>query len=269
MFDRRSREWVHGLLALILGLFLLGGGANLGISKTAVDLLGGMLAIPEYPAVVLRDAIQDWMGWLLSRATLQEEIARLKDENAKLRMARAEAVNELIRLENMTEEAKVTLRVPMSWWSEARIDRGEQDNVSAGAPVLHGGYLAGRVSSVSRMSSWVELITSTSLMIPVVIEETRELGVVVGDGEGVVQLKYISAGRGAAVGMNVSTALIGEQFPPGIPVGKIAEELSLSPDGYITYRIEPGANFSKLYAVSLLLPSNPYNSDKSEKSGGR
>ena len=126
-----------------------------------------------------------------------------------------------------------------------------------GAPVFHEGYLAGRVSSVSLMSSWVELITSPSLMIPVVIEETRELGVVVGDGEGTVQLKYILAGRGAAVGMKVNTALIGEQFPPGIPIGKIAEELSTTPDGYVTYRVEPGADLSRLYAVSFLRGEGP------------
>lgn len=252
MLDRRSREWLHGLLALILGLFLLGGGANIGISKSAVDLLGGMLSIPEYPAVVLRDTIQEWRSWLLGRAALQEEIARLKDENMKLRAAQAAGVNEMIRLDMKPEDAKVTLRAPMSWWNEIRVDRGKQDSVTVGSPVLYDGYLVGRVDSVSILSSWVELITSPSLMIPVVIEETRELGVVVGDGDGAVQLKYISAGRGAAVGMNVNTALVDEQFPPGIPIGKIAEELNASPDGYVTYRVEPGANLSKLYAVSLM-----------------
>ena len=252
MSGRRSREWAHGLFALILGLFLLGGGANLGISKSAVDLLGGMLSIPEYPAVVLRNAFQDWRTWLSGRTALQEEIARLKDENMMLRMADAALVNEQIRQKIKLDEARVTLRAPMSWWNEARIDRGEQDKVTVGEPVLHEGYLAGRVSSVSLLSSWVELLTSPSLMIPVVIEETRELGVVVGDGEGAVHLKYILAGRGAAVGMKVNTALIGEQFPPGIPVGKIAEELSSTPDGYVTYRVEPGASLSRLYTVSLL-----------------
>ena len=33
----------------------------------------------------------------------------------------------------------------------------------------------------------------------------------------------------------------------------IAEELETTPDGYATYRIAPGADFSKLYSVSLLV----------------
>jgi len=37
------------------------------------------------------------------------------------------------------------------------------------------------------------------------------------------------------------------------PIGVIAEELETTPDGYATYRIAPGADFSKLYSVSLLV----------------
>ena len=50
-----AREWVHGLTALILGLFLLGISSGLGVMKSIVDLWGSILSIPEYPAVILRE----------------------------------------------------------------------------------------------------------------------------------------------------------------------------------------------------------------------
>ena len=251
--SRRPREWAHGLTALILGLFLLGGGTNLGISKAVVDLLGGMLSIPEYPAVLLRSTFLEWQTRSLDRQVLEEELVRLRDENAKLRILSAGLANEklLSELNARMHEARVTLRAPMSWWNEVRIDRGEREHVTEGMPVFQQGYLAGRVSSVSLMSSWAELLTSPSLLIPVVVQETRELGVVVGDGEGAVLLKYIPAGRGNRTGMKLDTALIGEQIPPGLPIGKIAEELETTPDGYVTYRVEPGADLSRFYSVSL------------------
>ena len=87
-------------------------------------------------------------------------------------------------------------------------------------------------------------------MIPAVIEETRELGVVAGDGNGSVLLRYIPAGRGIKTGMKVSTAMIGEQLPPGLPIGRISGEFSAGVDGYTTYRIEPGADMSRFYTVS-------------------
>lgn len=258
MLDRRQTlEWIHGLTALILGLVLLGVGSSLGVSKKVVDLLGGILSVPEYPAVRLRGFLLDWWGWAQNKTALQHEIERLKDENAKFRILEAAVANERIRadLDARMDEARITLRAPMSWWNEVRIDKGEKDHISVGLPIFQNGYLVGRISSVSLLSSWAELLTSPSLMIPVVIEETRELGVVVGDGNGSVLLNYIPAGRGNMAGMKISTALIGEQLPPGLPVGWIKEELESTGDGYATYRVEPGADLSRFYGVSILKPT--------------
>lgn len=247
-----TREWAHGLTALILGLFLLGVSSGLGIMKNIVDLWGSLLFIPEYPAVVMREAYLGWRSRSNDNERLNEEVARLRNENAKLRMdlARLSGGGTIASGDAETRTARVTLRAPMSWWSEIRIDRGEQDNVTQGMPVFSGGWLIGRVSSVSAMSSWAELITSASLMIPAVIEETRELGVVAGDGNGTVLLRYIPVGRGVRAGMKVSTAMVGEQLPSGLPIGKIAGEYTAGADGYSTYRIEPGADMSGFYTVS-------------------
>ena len=247
-----AREWVHGLTALILGLFLLGISSGLGVMKSIVDLWGSILSIPEYPAVILREMFIGWRSWSRDKNTLNDELERLRNENAKLRLDLAKLNSEKIyeSHDNEIRTARATLRAPMSWWSEIRIDRGKQDKITQGLPVFSNGYLIGRVSSVSLMSSWAELITSPSFMIPAVIEETRELGVVVGDGNGSVLLRYIPAGRGVRSGMKVSTAMIGEQVPPGLPIEQISGEFSAGVDGYTTYRIEPGADMSRFYTVS-------------------
>ena len=247
-----TREFVHGLTALILGLFLLGVSSGLGIMKNIVDMWGSILFIPEYPAVVLRDVYIGWRSRSTSVQSLNEEVTRLRNENARLRLdlAKFSGSESFMSSDAEARTARVTLRAPMSWWSEIRIDRGEQDNVTQGLPVFSRGYLVGRISSVSAMSSWAELITSPSFMIPAVIEETRELGVVVGDGTGAVLLRYIPAGRGVRAGMKVSTAMIGEQLPPGLPIGSIAGEFAAGEGGYSTFRVEPGADMSRFYTVS-------------------
>ena len=255
MDNRRNttREWVHGLTALILALFLLGVSSGLGIVKNIVDIWGAVLLVPEYPAVVMRDLYLSWRSWSKDKNSLNEEVKKLREENAQLRLDLAKLTGEKIYssdIKNNSKTAKVTLRAPMSWWNEFRIDKGEIDNIMQGLPIFYNGYLIGRVSSVSTMSSWVELITSPSFMIPAVIEETRELGVIAGDGSGSVLLRYIPAGRGIKSGMKVSTAMIGEQLSPGLPIGKIAGEISSGSDGYATYKIEPGAELSKFYTVN-------------------
>ncbi len=247
-----AREWVHGLTALILGLFLLGISSGLGVIKNIVDLWGAVLFVPEYPAVVLRDIYIGWRSWSRNIAGMNDEVVRLRNENAKLRLDLARLASEKIYTssDQTPRTAKVTLRAPMSWWSEIRIDRGEQDKITQGLPVFSNGYLVGRVSNVSAMSSWAELITSSSFMIPAVIEETRELGVVAGDGSGAVYMRYIPAGRAIRKGMKVSTAMIGEQLPPGLPIGQITGEYTIGSDGYATYKIEPGADLSGFFTVS-------------------
>ena len=247
-----AREWVHGLTALILGLFLLGVSSGLGVMKNIVDFWGSVLFIPEYPAVLLREIYLGWRSRYNDRERLSEEVVRLRNENAALRLelARVAGENMYISEDKEVKTARVTLRAPMSWWSEIRIDRGEQDNITQGLPVFSGGYLVGRVSTVSLMTSWAELITSPSFMIPAVVEETRELGVVCGDGTGAVLLRYIPSGRGVKAGMKVSTAMIGEQLPPGLPIGQIAGDAVAGSDGYSTYRVEPGADMSGFYTVS-------------------
>ena len=259
MDNRRStaREFAHGLTALILALFLLGVSSGLGVMKSIVDIWGAVLFIPEYPAVVLREIFQSWRSWSRDKTLLSSEVTRLRNENAGLRLELAKISSEKIFITSSdnarspeARSARVTLRAPMSWWSEIRIDRGEQDKITMGLPIFSGGYLIGRVSTVGALSSWAELITSSSFMIPAVIEETRELGVVAGDGNGSVLLRYIPAGRGVRSGMKVSTAMIGEELPPGLPIGTIAGEFTPGSDGYTTYRIEPGADLSRFYTVS-------------------
>lgn len=238
-----------------MGLFLLGASPNFGALKTIVDYVGRILSIPESPAVTLREILRDLYLWSRDRSDMKKQLEFLKEENARLQIARSVLVSEQIKSELDTRmgAARVTLREPHSWWNEFRIDKGLDDGIIMGLPVFQGGFMIGRVSSVSSSSSWVELLTSSSLMIPVVIEETRDLGVVVGDGNGSVLLTYIPEGRALTEGMKISTALVSEMLPPGIPIGYIAGEAELSPgNGYVSYKIVPGASIASLYTVTVL-----------------
>ena len=257
---RLTREWVHGFLALTLGFFLLGASPTMPFLRTLSDLVGNILSIPEYPAVMMREFARDLYMWSHDKSELTRQLEALKDENAKLRIVNSVLVAEQIKseLNSRMEGARITLREPNSWWNEFRINKGFNDGIIMGLPVFQDGFLVGRVSSVSTYSSWVELLTSEALMIPVVVEETRELGVVVGDGKGSVLLTYIPEGRGIERGMKVSTALIGELLPPGFPIGVIQEEVTRQGAGYSTYRIAPGASLGTLYSVSVLKHSRAF-----------
>lgn len=254
MIDKHlQKEWIHGLLMVIASLALLGAAPRRDVFRGAVDLVGVILEYPEYPAVALERSARDISFWFADKGALKERLDFLEDENTRLKLAWT--VGAAGRLKEEIDRyygyARVTLREPLSWWSEVRINKGTADGVAAGTPILHNGALVGRVTSSERDYSWVELVTSSSLMIPVVIEETRDLGVVAGDGEGGLWLLYVPESRPLSEGMTVSTAMVSEALPPGIPLGRISLETRRAGGAYLEWRVVPGANLSQLYALEI------------------
>lgn len=249
----QEKEWIHGLLMIITCLLLLAAAPRKDVFRGAVDAAGLLLRYPEYPAVVLERGAKSLSSWFAEKSVLVERLDFLEKENSRLKLAwsMGSAAHLKQELERYYGYARVTLREPLSWWSEARINKGASDGVFAGAPVLHNGYLTGRISSLGENYSWVELITSSSLMVPVVIEETRDLGVVAGDGEGGLWLLYVPEGRSYSEGMTVSTAMVSEALPPGIPVGSLSPDKRKTGGSYYEWKVIPGANLNQLYALEV------------------
>ncbi|NLB82857.1 MAG: rod shape-determining protein MreC [Synergistaceae bacterium] len=266
-----GKEWIHGLLVTIASLLLLAAAPQRQIFRGASDLLGTILSVPEYPAVVLEKTARETAFWLQDRRGLQSRLETLEEENVRLKVAWSvgSALHLQQELDRLPGYARVTLREPFSWWSEVRINKGLRDGIRSGDPVLQHGFLAGRITSAEAGFAWVELITSSSLMVPVVIEETRDLGVVAGDGEGGLWLLYVPEGRSLTEGMTVSTAMVSEALPPGIKIGSLSPETRRDSNSYLAWRVLPGSTLSHLYALEVLggtlkekKPINPVSAPK-------
>ncbi len=222
-----------------------------------VDGAALLLRLPEYPALFLRGKVTELYRWIESGEEIQQRVALLEKQNILLRTTLARYA--LYR--NEEEEspsspsfvtASVLVRHPSSWWEEIKIDMGTLQGVRPGSPVLYGGYLVGRVRRAGRFDAWVRLITSRNFSIPVTVEDTRDLGVLGGNGEGEVFLQYIPEERSLPLQSPVVTALLDEGFPPGIPVGVLGEPRSLL-GGFRSYLVYPGVPLSKLYRVSVMI----------------
>ncbi|MCL2146408.1 MAG: rod shape-determining protein MreC [Synergistaceae bacterium] len=251
MDSQSTYKWVNGVVALSISLILLGVAPSLQLRWNIINFVGSVLYVPEYPAFILRHAALDFSDWYSNKNELVTKIDNLTKENVRLLMLNAEIMNQKILIDTNSNlnSAKVILRAPAAWWNEIRINAGRKDGIVAGDAVFKDGYLVGRISFVEDNSAWVELITSSSLMLPAVVEETRDIGVIGGDGEGDVWLQFIPENRGIEQGMNVSTALVGDKLPSGLRIGSISGESSISPNGFSSIRINIGADLSRLYSV--------------------
>ena len=251
MDKQNTRKWVNGAIVLSLSLILLGVSPGLQTRSSIVNFVGSVLYIPEYPALILRHAVLDLSDWLSGREELIQKIDRLSKENVNLRMLNAEMLSQKIleEINGKLGSVQVITRAPNAWWNEVRINGGRKDGLTVGEAIFKEGYLVGRISSVEENYAWVELITSSSLMLPAVVDQTRDIGVICGDGEGNVWLQFIPENRGIEKEMSVSTALVGDKLPSGLRIGKISAENSVSPNGFSAMRINIGADLSRLYLV--------------------
>lgn len=244
---------ISALLSIFCGLVLLWFSfAFPALSKRMVDFTGSALYLPEKPAFELRAIVQAASNWVLERKNLQDRNKELEIENLTLRttvqrlsVSPPQSAGELLG-------ARVTLRYPHAWWKEVRIDKGAKHGVRLASPAISDGFLIGMVSSVGDDYAWIELVTSASFLLAAVVDETWDLGVAEGDDMGNVWLQYTPREKEFGKGMIVSTALVGDYLPPGIPIGKIWGP-GEARDGFLPWKIVSGAHLTQLYNVQILL----------------
>lgn len=249
-----ERQWIHGLASILFSLVLLIASSGFSYRDSFSGVVNSLLYYPELPVHTLRQGIVSLEAWFHSKDQIIEEVRNLNLENMRLRTAiryekTMEFANSLLK---NTSEALVIYRPPAHWWSEIRIDKGSDDGVTVGLGVLQKGYLIGRVAAVERNCSWVELITSQTQMIPIVVEETRDLGVAIGDGRGGVWVLYLPDNKSFRNGMVISTAMVNELLIPGIPIGRISTDRTAMLGGIKAYRLELETDLAGLYGVSVL-----------------
>lgn len=254
--DREGKPWLHGIFSALMGLFILWIMLLVpSLQLFLVDTVNSSLYILEKPAMELRNLVRVSSNWVLERATLHERADQLELENQALKAALAQMQVTVPQQRESFATARVTLRYADDWWSELRVDRGTSDGVVVGAAVTSDGYLVGRVTRAGRNHAWVELITSPTFLIAAAVDETRDLGILGGDGKGNLRMLYIPEERGVKRGMRISTSLMSDKIPPGIPIGVI-----LAPDepkeGFLPMRVQAGAHLTQLYSVHIFRGRN-------------
>jgi rod shape-determining protein MreC len=220
-----------------------------------VDKWGAALYLPELPALELRTLAQATGNWVMERKSLQDRNSELELENLALRTALQQSLAPMPPDTSEMIGARVTLRYPDAWWKEIRIDKGSKQGVRVGAPALSDGFIIGKVVRVGDGYAWVELVTSSSFLLAAVVDDTWDLGVINGDDRGNIWLLYTPTEKKFERGMIISTALVGDYLPPGIPIGKIWGEGELR-DGFMPQKVVSGAHLTQLYNVQILRTSD-------------
>ena len=197
---------------------------------------------------------------------LQVRMAQLEqaaDENAKLK-AENERLKKLLNYVETLENyeyvtAVVTGNSQGVWFETFTINAGRNKGIEKDMPVVCAEGLVGRVIEVGANWSKVTAIIDPSSEVSVMVERTRDIGVVRGSfsatSDNQLELYFLPSGFDLVPGDKIVTSGMSSILPKTITVGTVSEVTRRSAEGSQSNAIiEPAVDFGHLEEVLVLVP---------------
>jgi rod shape-determining protein MreC len=205
-------------------------------------------------AVAPREAWRGLTNYFQSRRALQEENARLRQENLVMQgqtqrlvsvLAENSRYRALLNSSELIEGDVIVAEIISVSADPVRhllvLDKGSDQGVANGQALLGAAGLMGQVVTTGATTSRAMLITDSTHAVPVQVVRSGVRALVAGVGD-IDQLivRHLAATTDIRIGDVLVTSGLGGRFPPGYPVAKVT-------DIYIA----PGAAFATVTAVPL------------------
>lgn len=265
---RKNRPLLLGSVLLLVALLLYSVGLR---QRDETNFLESLVLRVTGPVQASLDSVivsaADIWGHYLYLLDTAETNRKLSDENRALRAVLMQS--DEIRLENKrlrrlldfkeaqeiaTLPARVIAEDASSWFRTVMIDKGSEQGVIEGMPVVVAEGVVGRVVRSSPRFARVLLITDASSAVASLLQNNRARGICRGRGEQLV-FDFVLRQEEVGVGDRVVTSGMGGVFPKGLVVGLVKsvdrQEFGL----FQTIEVSPSVDFSHLEEVLILLRS--------------
>ena len=142
------------------------------------------------------------------------------------------------------------------WRKTLLIDKGTQQGIQKRMAVVSSQGLVGRVIEAGPWTSRVLTLLDPESRVSALFQESRDLGVVEGDGSSFLRVTHIDRESTVKVGDRLVSSGFGPIYPKGIQVG-VVEMVGTEKDALELFAVaKPYVNFSKLEEV-LCVTSSP------------
>ena len=224
-------------------------------------------------------------SWFSSRfAALQDfltaprDIASMRQRNSELEAEVAELQAQVIQLqqevgetdilaalvdfsranpENQYKAAAVIGRDPSPFLQYVIINRGSNDGILRGMPVVTDQGLVGRVDAVIADASRVQLITDPAANVNVRLQNAEEEASLVGSVTGDLTLELIPQAASLERGDLVLTSGLGGGYPPDLIIGQVVNIRTRDFDLFQHATVQPVVDFNRLQIVLVIVNFKP------------
>ncbi len=264
------------LIIMLAAIVLLGILAFVSASDRSVSwvesALGSIIQPVQTFAAKASDSIIDFFQRVFKTSDADKELEQLQVRMAQLEQAEEEnstlqAENErLKKLLNYVETldnydyvtAVVTGNSQGVWFETFTINAGRNQGIEKDMSVVCADGLIGRIIEVGANWSKVTAIIDPSSEVSVMVERTRDIGVVRGafsaTSDNQLELYYLPSGYDLVPGDKIVTSGMSSIFPKSVVVGTVTEVTRSSAEGtQANAIIEPAVDFGHLEEVLVLV----------------
>jgi len=210
------------LAAVLISILLI---LKPSIIITTKQFFCDMFSVPLRLMKNLKSSVSSKASYIRENFLLKEKAALLaieitrnseiSKENTRLR----ELLDFQKKLPYKSVPAEVIGRVPSTWTRAVLINKGTKRGVKKGMAVCTASGLIGTVVEAGPITSKVRLLTDPNSRVGVVLEKSRQIGLLVGTREGLLKVIYLGIDSNVKLGEDVFTSGLGGAFPKGIAIG--------------------------------------------------
>jgi rod shape-determining protein MreC len=203
--------------------------------------------------------------------TLRQKNLDLESENSRLQVqiielqqqvTEAQLLSTLVdyerrHVEDQYTAAAVIARDVSPFMHYVIIDRGSDDGLRKGMPVITQQGLVGSIAAVTAGAARVQLINDPGSSINVILQQSGEEAVLNGLITGEIELDMIRQNAIIQPGDLVMTSGLGGNYPANIVIGQVVTIRSEAFSLFQTASVQPAVDFSQLDIVLIIINFQP------------
>lgn len=252
---------VGGILALALGGFL--GGASRQVGSVWIEIQTWISS--RYAGFQdFVTAPRDITSLRARNAELEAEVSRLQTQVIELqqRVNQTDILAALVDFSRSNPEsaykaAAVIGRDPSPFLHYIIINRGSNDDIQRGMPVVTNQGLVGRVDAVIADAARIQLITDPASSVNVYLQNAKTDAVLLGSVTGDVSLDMISQNATVQGGDLILTSGLGGGYPSNLIVGQVVTLRNLQFELFQQATVQPAVDFTRLEIVLVITNFRP------------
>lgn len=184
---------------------------------------------------------------------IQQKLTLIENENRSLR--------KILNIKNLIKNdmtiGEVVLPSQANGVPQLFINKGMDDGIDIGSPVMNNEGLVGQVIHVNKNLSTVQKITSNNFAISAISENGTMAALIFGNGSPHLVIYRLPAYEKLRLGDHLLTSGLDQIYPKGIKIGKVIKIIPTNNSQFNEIIIEPATSPQSFSQVMVIKSGNP------------